>query len=161
MIKLLIFIILISFAISFKVFAGKKACQPYLSKLHNIQAQQRTSYNNSKGRSLAEREKKARDKWWQCEQGRLPKKRKKAQEIKKKHTSLLKKNNTLHNQNNPIVKSLTNNVVIKAKFHGQQQQDWLDYYQKPQQCKNVKTTKMFAYCIEDKNRQQLLFEQSQ
>lgn len=48
---------------------AKKRCKPLLEKLHNIQALQRSGYSQKKGMSLRKREDKARDKWWQCENG--------------------------------------------------------------------------------------------
>ena len=158
--KLVVFLILISFVVPSKVIAGKKVCLPYLAKLRNIQAQQRAGYSNKKGHLLAKKEQKSRDRWWQCEQGKLPKKKKniKKKSIEKKLQ--VKKIKIPDNQNNAMNKPFTSNLVIRAKFHGQQQQNWLDYYQKPEKCRKVKSTKMFAFCIEDKNRQQQLFELS-
>ena len=57
---------------------AKKRCKPLLEKLHNIQAMQRSGYSSQRGLSLRAREDKARDKWWQCEQGRGTKKKKKS-----------------------------------------------------------------------------------
>ncbi|MDC1256021.1 hypothetical protein N8Z89_00485, partial [bacterium] len=125
--KLLIFIIFMSFIIPFKALAGKKICESYLAKLRNIQSQQRAGYSNKKGQTLAEREKKARDHWWQCEQGKLSKKKgtKKVKKSKKKNKSLVKNMISSSYQSISIGRTLTNNVVIKAKFQGQQQKNWL------------------------------------
>ncbi|MDG1751664.1 MAG: hypothetical protein P8I03_08390 [Thalassotalea sp.] len=151
------FIGLIFILNSFSVLATKKACQPYFDKLRNIQSQQRAGYSNKKGRSLAEREQKARDKWWQCQQGKLPnKKRKKAKQKSKVNSSL---------SQTPFYKiptkdtlSFSNKLTIKAKFKGVKQQAWLDYYQQPKKCKMPKSTKVFAYCLEDEQEQQEVFD---
>lgn len=159
--KLLLVIALLSFVFSFSSYAGKKECQSYLAKLRNVQAQQRAGYGNVKGRTLADREQKARDKWWQCQQGKLPKakKRNKRNKRKKKMVKVSNKKIPIPSANGTN-QSITNKLVIKGKYQGQQQQDWLDYYQKPDKCKEVKSTKIFAYCIEDETRQQQIFEES-
>jgi len=157
--KVLIIFALVCYFLSIETVA-KKACQPYLAKLRNIQAQQRVGHSNSKGRSLAERERKARNKWWQCQQGKLPKAKKKKTNKKVMSKSSLKKSKPPRYSNNTAYKPFTKNLVIKGKYQGQQQQDWLDYYRKPDKCKKIKSTKIFAYCLADEERQQLLFEQS-
>lgn len=125
----------------------------------NIQSQQRAGYSNKKGRSLAEREQKARDKWWQCQQGKLPKKKRK--KAKKKARSKA----NARAVNLPPIKPPTagtlrfsNKLTIKAKYQGEKQQAWLDYYQQPKKCKIPKSTKTFAYCLEDEQRQQQVFD---
>lgn len=140
----------------FDVMATKKACQPYLDKLRNIQAKQRVGHSNKKGRSLVKQEAKFRDKWWQCQQGKLVTKNKKGKS-KVKNKVVTNKTNTkeLYKHYQP---NMTNQLVLKAKYQGQQQQDWLDYYQQPNKCKRPKSTKVFAYCIEDEQQQQLKFE---
>jgi len=141
------------------VFAKQKQCQPYLDKLRNIQAQQRQGHSNKKGRSLAEREQKARDKWWQCKRGKVTTKKK---ANTKKNTN--KRANLKHSiaklQFASSPKNFTNSIVIKAKYHGQTQQDWLDFYRRPTKCIRPKSTKIFAYCIEDEHKQQHRFDQS-
>ncbi|MCW8833040.1 MAG: hypothetical protein OQK03_06970 [Colwellia sp.] len=60
---------------------AKKRCKPLLAKLHNIQAQQRAGYSSKRGLSLRAREDKARDMWWQCENGRTNNKKKKKKKV--------------------------------------------------------------------------------
>ncbi len=140
------------------VLATKKACQPYLDKLRNIQSQQRAGYNNKKGRSLAEREKKARDKWWKCQQGKLPKnKRNKLSKKSKKKNNSHSYINSKNRLSKVPVSKYSNALTIKAKYQGKMQQDWLDYYQQPAKCKKPKSTKVFAFCIEDERKQQQRF----
>ncbi|MDO6444833.1 hypothetical protein Q4493_03485 [Colwellia sp. 1_MG-2023] len=149
---------------SCSVWATKKACQPYLDKLRNIQSQQRAGYSNKKGRSLADREQKARDKWWQCQQGKLKKNKSKKSKAKTKKAN---KSTTSYSQlsqlsstakRKPNALSFTGSLTIKAKFSGRKQQAWLDYYQQPQKCKQPKSTKIFAFCLEDEQRQQDEFD---
>jgi len=70
---------------------AKAKCKPYLEKLQNIQALQRQGYSLKRGNSLRKREQAAREKWWQCEQGKIQptskksKARKKKQEKKKRY----------------------------------------------------------------------------
>ncbi len=139
----------------FQSVAGKKQCKPYLTKLHNVQSLQKSGYSNKRGRSLAAREEKARDKWWQCEQGKLPKKSQKKVINNKRKTKVVKKapNNAIYSN------SLTNKLVIKSAFEGAQQQTWLDYYQQPKSCQKPQSTKQFAYCMEDRRQQQNIFRQ--
>lgn len=144
--------------------ATKKACQPYLDKLRNIQSQQRAGYSNKKGRSLAEREKKARDKWWQCQQGKLSKntRKKSKRETKAKTKIELAKNKLLLTQkfsksNAPFFGG-ANKLTIRAKYQGVKQQAWLDYYQQPKKCKIPKSTQIFAYCLADEQSQQQVFD---
>jgi hypothetical protein len=139
--------------------ATKKECQPYLDKLRNIQSQQRAGYSNKKGRSLAEREKLARKKWWQCQKGKQPKnKNKKANYKLKKKTKINQEVKKPKTYDDFSSENFTNKLTIKAKYQGRKQQDWLDFYKQPKQCKKPKTIKVFAYCIENKNKQHLNFE---
>ena len=146
------------------VWATKKACQPYLDKLRNIQSQQRAGYSNKKGRSLADREQKARDKWWQCQQGKLKKSKSKKTKRKAKNTNKAMAgisqfplvSSTSKHKSKAL--SFTGALTIKAKFSGIKQQAWLDYYQQPQKCKQPKSTKVFARCLEDEQRQQEEFD---
>jgi hypothetical protein len=139
-------------------FAGKKACKPYLNKLHNIQAQQKVGHSAKQSRKLAERESKARDTWWQCQQGKLTSKKKKRKSKKSSKKKSVKQGNHVSKWLNTPSKSMTNKLVLKAKYQGQKQQDWLDYYQQPKQCRRPKTTQVFAYCLEDEKQQQRKFE---
>jgi hypothetical protein len=152
-------------------YAGGKKCQPYFDKLRNVQSQQKQGHNLKRGESLNKQEAKARNKWWQCEQGHL----KIAKKSKKSKKS--KKNKP---QNNKIVKqrSLTAKplitiskvnvkpfqtsapLVLKSRYQGKQLQAWLLYYQQPKKCLRPKTTKQFAFCVENRRNQQLLFEKN-
>jgi len=146
---------------SFDVFAGKKRCKPLLEKLQNIQAQQRTAYSVNKGMSLQARADKAREKWWQCENkiNQLSKKHKKTK-VKAKES---KRTTVATIVNNQVIKPFATSkpIVMKSRFSGKKQQAWLDYYHqhKPAKCKRPKTTKVFAFCIEDKAKQAEIFLQ--
>lgn len=146
------------------VSAGKKQCQPYLDKLRNIQAQQRVGHSNKKAHSLAKREQKARDKWWQCQQGKLPKKAsiKKKKKTRSKGSSLANKKmqTPIFDQAYAQSASLTNHVVIRGEFSGQKQQDWLDYFQPLEQCLKPSSTQIFAFCLEDRRKQRQQFVQN-
>jgi len=136
-------------------FAVKKQCLPYLEKLRNVQLQQKVGHTAKRGRSLAVKEEKARDKWWQCSRGKLtesPRKKNKNEKIPEVSVSQY----TVLKSNSKTI--FTNQLEIKGKYQGQQQQDWLNFYQKPDKCKKTKTTQQFAFCIEDQSRQQNEFE---
>jgi len=135
---------------------GKKRCKPLLEKLHNIQAMQRNGYSSKQGVSLRAKEDKARNSWWQCEQGRGEKDKKKRKSKKK---SL---NNSRYDSTNISAGApfKTNNVVvIKSKYQGRKKQAWLMYYQQPAHCNRPKTLAIFAFCSEDKKAQRMNFEQ--
>ncbi len=158
---------------SFFSYAGKKQCQPYLDKLRNIQSMQKVGHSNSKGRSLSQREEKAREVWWQCQQGKLPKAKVKKSNSSKSANSSKRKNTTpakksfVVSQKTKQAKTgstsefnLTNKLVIKGKFQGEKQQRWLDYYQQPEQCIKPKSTQTFAFCMENRRLQQQAFDKA-
>jgi hypothetical protein len=49
-------------------------------------------------------------------------------------------------------------LIIKSRYQGKQLQAWLLYYQQPKKCLRPKTTKQFAFCVENRINQQLAFE---
>lgn len=145
---------------SIDALAGKKQCKGYLEKLHNIQSQQRQGYSLKQGNKLEQRAEKARKKWWDCERGlTTPKKKsKKNKRAKvKNQKKVVKYSQRTLTQITPF--ETTKAVVIKGRFQGKQQQAWLDFYQQPEKCFRPKTTKVFAYCVENKRQQSELFKQ--
>lgn len=156
-------IIFISFLLLFaSVSEAKKRCKPLLEKLHNIQAMQRNGYSSQRGVSLRAREDKARDKWWQCEQGKGGKtKNKKKKKGKKKNSQYSVKNKKSRRTDMPAGTPFkTNNViVIKSKYQGDKKQAWLNFYQQPAKCSRPKNLAVFASCSEDKQAQRIDFEQ--
>ncbi len=159
-------VICIAIFFSNTAIAGKKRCKPLLDKLHNIQAQQRQGYSAKKGMSLQTRADKVRDKWWQCEntsiysQSKKHKKKLKKKQ-KAKHTSSIsiKASNAVSGNSRKVIKPFATSqaIVIKSRFKGKKQQAWLNYYQQPKKCQRAKTTKIFAFCVEDKSKQQEAF----
>lgn len=75
--KWIIVTTLIILLISPSSFAAKKHCKPYLAKLNKIKSVQRQGHSLKKANRLAEQERKARKKWWQCETGKIKAKNKK------------------------------------------------------------------------------------
>lgn len=145
---------------------AKKRCKPLLEKLHNVQAMQRNGYSSKRGSSLRAREDKARDKWWQCEQGRTgknksKKKRKdtKGSKNKSSHYSTTHKQNTHTNALVGTPFKTNNAIVIKSKYEGSKKQAWLKFYQQPAQCNRPKNLAVFAFCSENKRTQRINFEQ--
>jgi len=144
-------------------YAGKSQCRPYLDKLRNVQSQQRQGHSFKQGESLNKRETKARKKWWQCERGllKINKSRKKRKQEKTKVAkkyqlpSYTQKAGVKLNQS-PF--QTANALVIKSRYQGKQLQAWLKYYQQPKQCMRPKTTKQFAFCVENRRLQQMSFE---
>lgn len=156
LIKLIVFISLL--LLFTPVGEAKKRCKPLLEKLHNIQAMQRNGYSSQRGMSLRAREDKARDKWWQCEQGRGGKAKKKAKKKSKKHSAIYKQTRQIKIPVGTPFK--TNNViVIKSKYQGNKKQAWLNFYQQPAHCNRPKSLAVFASCSEDKQAQRINFEQ--
>ncbi|NQZ80621.1 MAG: hypothetical protein HRT52_06345 [Colwellia sp.] len=160
MIKNVILIFLLICLLVSPVHAGKKHCQPYLKKLHTIQSLQRQGHSLKSSNSLNKRENKARDKWWQCEQGKLPVKRK--NKSKKKNKVKKSKINPLFDLDSSDKKitpfATQKSLTFKGRFQGDKQFSWLKYYQQPKVCIRPKTTKKFAYCMENKLEQQSIFE---
>ena len=148
------------------IIEAKKRCTPLLEKLHNIQAMQRNGYSAKRGASLRAREDKARDKWWQCEQGRDKKTNKKGQ--KKRDSKTV--NNRSQSQKTKSAKHKkikagtpfkTNNaIVIKSSYQGEKKRAWLAFYQQPTRCHRPNNLQVFAFCSEDKQRQRIDFEQT-
>ena len=162
------FIKLIIFIITSLLFTSeteaKKRCKPLLEKLYSIQAMQRNSYSSQRGTSLRAKEDKARDKWWQCEQGRGNKRKtksksKKSSKNKSGHYSKNFKRNT-HKKILAGTPFKTNNaIVIKSKYQGNKKQAWIKFYQQPAPCIRPKSLGVFASCSEDKQVQRSNFEQ--
>jgi len=157
--------------------AGKNRCKSLLVKMHNIQAQQRHGYSAKKGISLQKKTDKTRDKWWKCENSvNYPSSKKVTKKTAQKSVnkkSLMKQkrlaqkkrqdkisDNILNIKKQPITPFYTNKaIVFHSRFKGKKQFAWLNYYQKPEKCHRVKSTKVFAFCMEDKVNQQHLFDQ--
>ncbi|NQY88375.1 MAG: hypothetical protein HRT51_11645 [Colwellia sp.] len=142
---------------------AKKRCKPLLEKLHNIQAMQRNGYSSQRGINLRAKEDKARDKWWQCEQGRAGKSKSKTKNKGSKKKS--SQSSGVYKQNRQIKISAgtpfktSNAIVFKSKYQGGKKQAWLKFYQQPAQCNRPKSLAVFVYCSEDKQAQRLNFEQ--
>jgi hypothetical protein len=148
-------------------YAGKSQCQSYLDKLRNVQSQQRQGHGFKKSESLNKREAKARKMWWQCERGLLKTNKNKNKNRKKKKQKQSKVATTYSLPTNTIKAraklnqspfQTSNALVIKLRYQGKQLQDWLKYYQQPKQCMRPKTTRQFAFCVEDRRLQQMSFE---
>jgi hypothetical protein len=147
-------------------YAGKKQCQSYLEKLRNVQSQQKQGHSLKRGESLNKLEAKAIDIWWPFEQCNL----KKAKRIKKKKQSHKNKRAKQRSLNvgsldytskvnaNPFQTSAP--LVLKSRFQGKKLQAWLLYYQQPKKCVRPKSTKQFAFCVENRREQQLAFEKN-
>ncbi len=145
---------------------AKKRCKPLLEKLHKVQALQRSGYSKNKGMSLRKREDKARDKWWQCENGKVKPKKKSKRKSKKKSNTYKSVNRMRSkiidtNKAGEATPFKTNNaIVLKSKYQGKKKRAWLKYYQQPNQCRRPKNLAMFAFCSEDKQMQRIKFEKS-
>jgi hypothetical protein len=143
-------------------FAGKKQCKPYLDKLHNIQSQQKQGHSLKRSNSLNKQEAKTRKMWWQCERG-LIKKVKNGYKKKKKSALVKRQKLSVPSLKNIPKVKLTSfqtsaAVVVKSHYQGEKLHAWLQFYQQPKKCFRPKTTKQFAFCVEDKITQQLAFE---
>jgi len=156
---------------------AKKRCKPLLEKLHNVQAMQRKGYSLKRGQSLRAKEDKARDKWWQCEHSsrfakdnrkkgakKGAKKGSKKNKQAKKYQSnkvAVRKPKRISPANRTVVAPFSRSgaIVIKSKYQGDKKFAWLDFYQQPNKCQRPKNLTVFAACSEDKQAQQLMFEQ--
>ncbi len=139
--------------------AAKKQCAELLTKLHNIQAQQRQGQSLKNSNKLRSKEDLARERWWDCENNKTTAKTKK----KKKRTAKKLKNEIKVVKRKKPAKRVkqefsSNKLVIKGKYSGQKQVQWLAFYKRPKKCARPKTTQVFAYCMEYKEKQQQVFE---
>jgi len=145
-------------------YAGKKQCKAYLVNLRNIQSQQKQGHNLKRNESLNKREAKARNKWWRCERGLLTKMVSRKSKNNNQNDNAIKRQsipvNTVKNDSKVNIKpfSTTADVMIKSRYQGLQLYAWLEYYQQPKKCSRPKSTKQFAFCVEDRRRQQLAFD---
>ena len=153
---------------------GKQACKKYLDKLHKVQAKQRTGHSLKQSNKLREQENSAREVWWQCEKSDNKKNKKISAKKSAKKTvkSSVKPQKIAKNSSPSLATTLkrapgnispfasSTAIEIKAKYQGQQQLDWLAFYQQPKKCYRPENLKIFAACVEDKRHQQVLFEQN-
>jgi hypothetical protein len=157
-----IYFLVVIFITSFQSHAAKKECVELLNKYHNVQSQQRQGSSFKRSISLRKKEDAARQKWWACENNKLKPKAKSKNKITKKKYK--KKTIKLVNNSNKTIKKTprvfsSNNIVIKGRFVGDKQLQWLSFYKRPKECAKPKTTQVFAFCMEDKMTQQDAFEQ--
>jgi len=149
-------------------YAGKKQCKPYLDNLRNIQSQQKQGHSLKRSESLNKRETKARNKWWRCERGllqkvKVSKSKNKSKKHKQKNSTVKRQSisvNTRRNVTKVNIKPFrsTAAMVVKSRYQGLQLYAWLEYYQQPKKCLRPKNTKQFAFCVEDRRKQQLAFD---
>ncbi len=155
------FVLIISVCFVFSpTAASKKRCKPLLEKLHNIQALQRSGYSAKRGASLRGREDKARERWWQCENGRGKiKKETKNKKVSEKANYQAKTKSVKSKKIQAGTPFKTSNaIVIKSKYQGNKKQAWLKYYQQPSKCVLPKSLSVFAFCSENKQIQRTDFE---
>ena len=146
---------------------AKKRCQALKQKLYDIQAQQRAGYSNKRGQSLRQREDKAREKWWQCEnpsygrdkRKKLSKSSKKKSQTKLVNTSQSRKKSYQAIKINDSPFANNSNIQVKTAYQGEKKHAWLRFYQRPSKCHKPKNLSTFAYCSENKQQQRLAFEQ--
>ena len=147
-------------------YAGKRQCQTYLDKLRNVQSQQKQGHTLKRGESLNKQESKARNIWWKCEQGHLKKTHLSNKQKKQKKSKVPKQQRVTKASLTQMSKvslkpfQMTAPLVVKSRYQGKQLQAWLLYYQQPKKCSRPKTTKQFAFCVEDRRNQQRAFEKS-
>jgi len=168
---LFIFFIVVCFPSSSAI--AKKRCKSLLAKLHNIQTMQRKGYSLTKGDSLRDREDKARNNWWKCEQGKDDKlknhkkkgTKKKSHSVKSKRIKQTNQQKAKQKNKHTKLKSATpfktnHAIIIQSKYQGSKKRAWQNYYQQPVQCKRPKKLTVFATCTENKKTQRASFEKS-
>lgn len=137
------------------VFAAKKECAELLIKFKSVQAEQRQAQSIKNSNRLSDKEDVARERWWDCENNK---------QMTKNTTSPVKnknspKKNTLQLYNKKTIQHFSSNkLVLKGRYSGDKQFKWLDFYKRPKKCVRPKTTQVFAYCMEHKEKQQLKFD---
>jgi len=153
LIKLFMVMLIIA---SFQSYGAKKECADLLNKFQNIQSEQKQGQSFKNSVKLRKKEGVARQKWWDCENNKA---KKKTKSTKKKKS--IKPNKTYKPLSKDVPQAFSSNkqIVIKGRFTGKKQLHWLSYYKRPKECAKPKTTQVFAFCIEDKTKQQNKFEQ--
>jgi len=160
-------LMLLFFSLTFsQELKAKKACKKYLDKLHQVQAKQRNGNSLKQSNKLKEQEYKARETWWACENGKLPKKKTGKKRKRQKPEKIVRltpqKSETKAKKpaKTAVPFATKRAIVLKAEYQGQQQLDWLAFYKQPAKCRQPKDIKVFAACVEDKRLQQQIFEQN-
>ena len=148
-----------SLLLSTDTFAANK-CQPYKDKLLNIQRLQKEGHSAKQSVRFHQQEQKAWQTWMDCKKGKLKRKSK-----RKKGSSKQVSNKALKVKPQKIIRlnpgSAFENkqgVVVKGKYSGKKQQAWLNFYQPLAKCRKPKSTQTFAFCLNDREKQQHLFE---
>jgi len=140
---------------------SKNACEKQLNKLHKIQVKQRQGHSLKRSNTLNEQEHNARKKWWQCKTS--PTKAIKKNN-KSKSKTIVKTKQTAIKKYQPMYKApnfkSSGAISVKEKYKGKKNYAWLSYYQQPKECKRPKKLSVFVRCTEDRQAQQLKFEQS-
>ena len=146
--KLLTMILLL--VISNELFAQSK-CQDEWSDLKNAQNVSRQSSNEW----TRNWEKRAFNEYNKC--------------IKRKNNSQKYRQKSSYNKNRNLNESYTvyfdrefttKPIEVKARYTGEKQDAWLKYYRskKTDECKNPKSTKLFAKCLEEREKLAVKFD---
>lgn len=147
---------------TYKANAANSQCQKLKAKLQSIQRQQRQANTVKRSNALKIKETKAFKNWRQCKQGKYPKKKNKTK--KSRGNRAVSKANHRKLKRLPPSKAVTpfktvRTIAINNEYQGAKQVAWLQFYQRPSQCKTPKTTQVFAFCSEDRQAQRRKFEQ--
>ena len=143
-------------------YAAKKECAVFLNKYHNIQAQQRQGQSIKSSNNLRKKEDLARERWWDCENNKTTNIKKKNNKKPSAKSSKINENKTIKHYKNdkePILSFSSNKLVLKGRYSGDKQFKWLDFYKRPKKCLRPKSTQIFAYCMDHKEKHQTIFEQ--
>lgn len=145
-----------------KANAANSTCQKLKAKLYSIQGQQRQANTVKRSNALKIKETKAFKNWRQCKQGKYPKKKHKTK--KYRINRAISKANLRKPRRLPPSKAVPpfktiRTIAINNEYQGAKQVAWLQFYQRPSQCKTPKTTQVFAFCSENRQAQRRKFEQ--
>ncbi|MCJ8318981.1 MAG: hypothetical protein MJK12_05065 [Colwellia sp.] len=138
---------------------GKNICEKQLNKLHKIQIKQRQGHSLKRSNTLNAQEHKARKQWWECTTSPSKTTKKRTKSKSKKKTTQSAVNVYKVKAKVPSFKS-SGAIIVKEKYKGKKNFAWLNYYQQPEACKRPKKLSVFARCTEDRQAQQLKFEQT-
>lgn len=131
---------------------AKTACDGEKSKHRSLQLKLRQGGKPQSLERLRARERNAWHKWWQCQNGKKSKPKKKGK--LRKPVIAQKPRKVIDSPPTFIDKRA---LSIKGAFSGKKQQAWLNYYRKPAKCIAPKSTQTFAYCIEHANKHKDIF----
>ncbi|KGJ90474.1 hypothetical protein [Thalassotalea sp. ND16A] len=140
-------ILFILFFSSFQILA-KEDCQKYYDALDNLRSVMRHGYKEPRGEYLRGKERKIKKQIRLCKKDQNNELNYYSSNIQQPAKSKIR----YHNINVPNKDQLGRQALtVKGLFEGVKQQAWLDFYQRPKDCRKPKTTSKFSKCLKHRD----------